>query len=37
MGKWIKRSTADTVEFADGSTADLAAPRWEDVKGLVWW
>lgn len=36
-GKWIKRITAGAVEFADGSTADLAAPRWEDVKGLVWW
>ena len=36
-GKWIKRITADTVEFADGSTADLAALRWEDVKPLIWW
>jgi len=36
-GKWIKRIGRDAVEFADGSTADLAAPRWEDVKGLVWW
>jgi adenine-specific DNA-methyltransferase len=36
-GKWIKRITRDSVEFADGSTADLAAPAWEDVKGLVWW
>lgn len=36
-GKWIKRVTAETVEFEDGSTASLAAPAWEDVKGLVWW
>ena len=36
-GKWIKRLTAETVVFADGSTADLAAPRWEDVKSLLWW
>ncbi len=36
-GKWIKRITADAVEFADGSTADLAAPRWDDVKPLIWW
>jgi adenine-specific DNA-methyltransferase len=36
-GKWIKRITRDAVEFADGSTASLAAPGWEDVKGLVWW
>lgn len=36
-GKWIKRIGRDTVEFADGSTADLTVPRWEDVKALVWW
>ncbi len=36
-GKWIKRITRDTVEFDDGSTADLVAPRWDDVKPLVWW
>ena len=36
-GKWIKRITRDAVEFADGSTASLVAPAWEDVKGLVWW
>jgi len=36
-GKWIKRITAGAVEFADGSTADLAAPRWEDIKPVVWW
>jgi adenine-specific DNA-methyltransferase len=36
-GKWIKRIGRETVEFADGSTADLAAPKWGDVKKLVWW
>ena len=36
-GKWIRRITADTVEFDDGSTASLAAPAWDDVKPLVWW
>ena len=36
-GKWIKRITRDTVEFDDGSTANLAAPRWDEIKPLVWW
>ena len=36
-GKWIKRITRDTVEFDDGSTSSLSAPRWEDIKPLVWW
>jgi len=36
-GKWIRRITADTVEFDDGSTSSLSAPAWDDVKPLVWW
>ncbi len=36
-GKWIKRVTADAVEFEDGSTASLSDPAWELVKPLVWW
>ena len=36
-GKWIKRITRDTVEFDDGSTANLAAPCWDEIKPLVWW
>lgn len=36
-GKWIKRITSESVEFTDGTTANLAAPAWDDVKRLVWW
>ena len=36
-GKQIKRITADSVEFADGSTASLSAPDWATVKPLIWW
>lgn len=36
-GKWIKRISREAVEFADGSTVDLTAPAWNDVKPLIWW
>ena len=36
-GKWIKRLTPTSVEFQDGTTADLNDPEWELVKPLVWW
>lgn len=36
-GKWIKRVTRDTVEFADGTTASLTNPDWTLIKPLVWW
>lgn len=36
-GKWIKRVTRDTVEFADGTTASLTNPDWTMIKPLVWW
>lgn len=36
-GKWIRRIGKETVEFADGTTASLASPAWEDIKPLVWW
>jgi len=36
-GKWIKRIGAETVEFQDGTTANLAEPDWNEVKALVWW
>ena len=36
-GKWIKRITAETVEFQDGATASLVEPDWALVKPLVWW
>jgi len=44
-GKWIKRIHPDpedptrpgTVEFADGTTADLKNPDWRLIKPLIWW
>jgi adenine-specific DNA-methyltransferase len=36
-GKWIKRVTADTVEFEDGTTASLSTPNWDEIKPLIWW
>ncbi|GBC92851.1 hypothetical protein HRbin15_01328 [bacterium HR15] len=44
-GKWIKRILPDsedptrpgTVEFADGTTADLKNPDWRLIKPLIWW
>ena len=36
-GKWIKHITKDTVEFQDGTSANLSAPEWDDVKPLIWW
>ena len=36
-GKWIRRITADTVYFQDGSSASLSDPDWRLIKPLVWW
>lgn len=44
-GKWIRRIHPDpedptkpgTVEFADGTTADLKKPDWRLIKPLIWW
>ncbi len=36
-GKPIKRITADTVEFTDGTTANLHNPDWHFIKPLIWW
>lgn len=36
-GKWIKRITADTVEFQDGTSASLTDPDWTLIKPLIWW
>lgn len=36
-GKWIKRITPETVEFADGTSASLTHPDWSLIKPLVWW
>jgi len=36
-GKWIKRITADEVEFADGSKQSLKKPDWRLLKPLIFW
>ena len=36
-GKWIKRVTSASVEFADGETVDLVNLDWGLVKPLIWW
>ncbi|RJX21857.1 MAG: site-specific DNA-methyltransferase [Ammonifex sp.] len=36
-GKWIKRITAEYVEFEDEERADLRNPDWRLVKPLIWW
>ena len=36
-GKWIKRITADYVEFQDGERMSLTDPAWQVIKPLVWW
>jgi len=36
-GKWIKRITADSVEFADGETVDLKNLDYKLIKSLIWW
>lgn len=36
-GKWIKRITAEYVEFQDGETISLTDPDWQVIKPLVWW
>ncbi len=44
-GKWIRRIHPDpedptkpgTVEFEDGTTADLKNPDWRLIKPLIWW
>lgn len=36
-GKWIKRITAEYVEFQDGERLSLLEPDWEVLKPLIWW
>ncbi|MBI4681167.1 MAG: site-specific DNA-methyltransferase, partial [Nitrospirae bacterium] len=36
-GKWIKRITPDSVEFADGETVDLKNLDYKLIKPLIWW
>ncbi len=36
-GKWIKRVTADSVEFEDGEVVDTKNLDWKRIKPLIWW
>lgn len=36
-GKWIKRVTPDSVEFADGEMVDLNNLDYKLIKPLIWW
>jgi adenine-specific DNA-methyltransferase len=36
-GKWIKRISADEVEFADGSKESLTDPDWRLIKPFIFW
>lgn len=36
-GKWIKRVTAEEVEFEDGSKQSLSKPDWRLLKPLIFW
>ena len=36
-GKWIKRITANTVEFEDGEVVDTKNLDWKRIKPLIWW
>jgi len=36
-GKWIKRITAEYVEFQDGERMSLTDPDWQAIKPLIWW
>jgi adenine specific DNA methylase Mod len=37
LGKWIKRITADYVEFEDGDKIDLKNLDYKLIKPLIWW
>lgn len=36
-GKWIKRISADSIEFDDGEVVDTKDLDWKLIKPLVWW
>jgi len=36
-GKWIKRITADSVEFEDGEVVNTKNLDWKRIKPLIWW
>ena len=37
LGKWIKKITADYVEFEDGERIDLKNLDYKLIKPLIWW
>lgn len=36
-GKWIKRITAEYVEFKDDTRMSLTDPDWQTLKPMIWW
>jgi len=36
-GKWIRRITADYVEFEDDERMSLTDPDWQTLKPMIWW
>ena len=36
-GKWIKRITADSVEFEDGEVVNTISLDWKPIKPMIWW
>jgi adenine specific DNA methylase Mod len=36
-GKWIKRITADSIEFEDGEVVNMKNLDWKRIKPLIWW
>lgn len=36
-GKWVKRITDESVEFADGEIVDTKNVDWQRIKSLIWW
>jgi adenine-specific DNA-methyltransferase len=36
-GKWIKRISANSVEFEDGELVDTKNLDWKRIKPLIWW
>jgi len=37
LGKWIKKITADFVEFEDGEKIDIKNLDYKLIKPLIWW
>ena len=37
LGKWIKKITADYVEFENGEKIDIKNLDYKLIKPLIWW